>query len=820
MNTMNYYVDVILPIPLYNRFTYQINRDEAQFLKPGMRVAVPFGKSKIYTSIVYGVHQSPPVGYNTKEIYQILDETPIVTPTQLKHWEWVANYYLCTLGEVVRAALSKSFLLESETMVVLNTSAKVDAISLSEDEQMVYKAINAHRVLSIQEVSHLLDKVNVLPIVYKLVDKNLVSVEEEIIETYKPKLLKYVKLNKAHASDSALHKVLDSLSAAPKQKEALLTYFTLQQRTTKDIALKVLQQKGNVSSGVIKALVDKGVFDIYHLQIDRVSYNEVSIDQPQTLNPAQTQALEQLRETFQKKNVALLHGVTSSGKTEIYVNLINDFLNKGQQVLYMLPEIALTTQLISRLQQYFGNKIAVYHSRYSANERVEVWHNVLTKNPKAQLVIGARSAQFLPFQNLGLVVIDEEHESSFKQYNPAPRYHARDSAIVLANFHSAKIVLGSATPSLESYYNAQHQKYGFVEITERYGDVQMPKIQLVDLKEVHFKKKMTGHFSKQLLDKMESILSADEQIILFQNRRGFAPIMECQTCGHAPQCSNCDVSLTYHQHRNQLRCHYCGYTMAKTVACMACGSPYLDFKGLGTQQIETELKALFPTKNIARMDQDTTRGKHGHAKLIYAFEQGEIDILIGTQMIAKGLDFRNVGLVGVLQADSLLNFPDFRAHERAFQLLLQVAGRTGRTQKQGQVLIQTYAPQHPVIQQVKHYDYTAMYETQIIQRREFNYPPYFRLIRITIKHRNRNTLHTASKWFESAMKNVFKEHVLGPETPPVGRIKNEYLMHIILKIPQQQSLHKTKEVILKIQKSFWAIKEFRSVKTVLDVDPY
>lgn len=815
-----YYVDVILPIPLYNRFTYQINRDEALFLKPGMRVAVPFGKSKIYTSIVYGVHQSPPVGYDTKEIYQILDETPIVTPTQLKHWEWIANYYLCTLGEVVRAALSKSFLLESETMVVLNTSTKVDDISLSEEEQMVYKAISAQSVLSIQEVSNLLDKVNVLPIVYKLVDKNLVSVEEEIIETYKPKLVKYIKLNKAHASDAALHKVLDSLSSAPKQKEVLLTYFTFQQKTTKDIALKALQQKSNVSSGVIKALVDKGVFDIYHLQVDRVSYSEAGIDQPQTLNSAQSKALEQLRETFKEKNVALLHGVTSSGKTEVYVNLINDFLSKGQQVLYMLPEIALTTQLISRLQQYFGNKIAVYHSRYSANERVEVWHNVLTKNPKAQLVIGARSAQFLPFQNLGLVVIDEEHESSFKQYNPAPRYHARDSAIVLANFYSAKIVLGSATPSLESYYNAQHQKYGFIEITERYGDVQMPKIQLVDLKEAHFKKKMTGHFSKQLLDKMESILSADEQIILFQNRRGFAPIMECQTCGHAPQCPNCDVSLTYHQHRDQLRCHYCGYTMAKTVACMACGSPHLDFKGLGTQQIETELKALFPSKSVARMDQDTTRGKHGHAKLIYAFEQGEIDILVGTQMIAKGLDFRNVGLVGVLQADSLLNFPDFRAHERAFQLLLQVAGRTGRTQKQGQVLIQTYAPQHPVIQQVKHYDYTAMYETQIAQRREFNYPPYFRLIRITIKHRNRNTLHTASKWFESAMKNVFKEHVLGPETPPVGRIKNEYLMHIILKIPQQQSLHKTKEIILKIQKSFWAIKEFRSVKTVLDVDPY
>ena len=815
---MNYYVDVIVPIPIQNRFTYRVNRDEAHFLKPGMRVAVPFGKSKIYTSLVYGVHTTAPVGYETKEIEQILDETPLVTAIQLKHWEWIADYYMCTLGEVVKAALSKSFLLESETQVVLNKKTEVLPDTLNTEELQIYEILKSHSAISVHEINNLLD-FPVMPVIYQLVDKHLVFVEEELIERYKPKLVKYVKLHQQHTTDEALQRVLDTLSNAPKQKEVLLTYFTLQQKTNKPIPLKTLQKESQASQSSVKTLIDKKILDTYHLQVDRVSYDN-TFHSSQTLNNAQQHALDDIRKSFEQQQVTLLHGVTSSGKTELYVKLIKEYLDNGNQVLYMLPEIALTTQLITRLQHYFGNKIAVYHSRYTANERVEVWHNVLTKNPKAQLIIGARSAQFLPFQNLGLVVIDEEHEPSFKQYNPAPRYHARDSAIVLAQLHNAKVLLGSATPSLESYFNAQHQKYGLATLTERYGEVKMPVIELIDLKDAHFRKKMTGHFSKQLLASIESTIESGEQIILFQNRRGFAPIMECQTCGHSPQCPNCDVSLTYHQHRNQLRCHYCGYAMAKTVACMACGSSFLDFKGLGTQQIETELKALFPTQNIARMDQDTTRGKHGHAKLIHAFEQEEIDILIGTQMVAKGLDFRNVGLVGVIQADNLLNFPDFRAHERAFQLLLQVSGRAGRTQKQGKVLIQTYNTEHPILQQVLQYNYPEMYERQNEQRQEFQYPPYFRLIRFTLKHRKHNTLQTAALWFEKAMRSVFKEYVLGPETPPVGRIKNEYIMHIILKIPQKQSLQKTKAALLKIQKSFWAIKDFRSVKVMIDVDPY
>lgn len=817
---MNYFVDVILPIPIQNLFTYGINREEAKFLKPGMRIAVPFGKSKIYTSIVYQVHATPPTGYDTKEIYQILDETPIVTPKQLEHWQWIASYYACTLGEVVRAALSKSFLLESETVVLLNKEIEVNETELPEDERLIYEALKIQGSITIHEISNILDKVSVLPIVHRMVEKNLVLIEEEIIEQYKPKLVRYVKLHRQFLPEEKLKQLLETLSKAPKQKKVLLTYFSINSKAKNPVKFQELQKESDVSPSVIKSLINKEILEEYSLQTDRVVYDGSAPQTIKKLSEAQEKAYNSIRETFEEKAVTLLHGVTASGKTEIYVKVIDHIIRQGKQVLYMLPEIALTTQLISRLQNYFGEKISVYHSRYSANERVEVWYNVLHNKPKAQIVIGARSAQFLPFADLGLIIVDEEHEASFKQYNPAPRYHARDSAIVLAHLHKAKTLLGSATPSVETYFNAKEGKYGLVSLSKRFGNVKMPVITLVNIKESHYKKQMTGHFSETLLEEIRHTLDAGEQIILFQNRRGFSPIVECQTCGNAPQCPNCDVSLTYHQHRNQLRCHYCGYTMANPVACIACGSPDLDHKGLGTEQIETELKALFPDRNIARMDQDTTKGKHAYAKLIEALEQGETDILVGTQMVAKGLDFRNVGLVGVMNADSLFNFPDFRAHERSFQMLLQVAGRAGRTEKQGKVIIQTYNPQHPILQQVMAYDYETMYKNQLEERKVYKYPPYYRLIKITLKNKRYETIQIASQWLEKALRKVFEENVLGPEPPPVGRIKNEYLMHLLIKIPKQQSLPKTKEVLLKIQKSFFAIKEFRNVKMVVDVDNY
>jgi len=486
----------------------------------------------------------------------------------------------------------------------------------------------------------------------------------------------------------------------------------------------------------------------------------------------------------------------------------------------MLPEIALTTQLITRLQQYFGEKISVYHSKYTVNERVETWRNVMNNKPKAQIIIGARSSLFLPFTNLGLVIVDEEHEPSFKQFAPAPRYNGRDSAIMLARLHSAKVLMGSATPSIETYNNAKSDRYGLVTLKKRYGNVQMPAIELVDIKEKHKKKLMTGHFSDRLLEEINKTLKISEQVILFQNRRGYSPVVECTTCGVSPECPNCDVSLTFHQYKNQLRCHYCGHTAPMQTTCIACGSETMDSKGFGTEQIELELKELFPKHKIARMDQDTTRKKHAHAKIIDSLENHEIDILVGTQMLAKGLDFRNISLVGVMNADNLLNFPDFRAHERSFQLLQQVAGRAGRTKKQGKVIIQTYNPYHLILQQVSTNSYEEMFQQQLEDRYQFKYPPYYRMIKITFKERNFMKMEKASIWFGEALKMKLKENVLGPEVPPVGRIRNMFISNILIKIPKQQSLSKTKEYIHHISKSFQSIKEFSSVRILIDVDNY
>ncbi len=656
-----YFIDVILPIPLKQRFTYSVNKDEAFFLRPGMRVAVPFGKSKVYTGIVYKIHRNDPPTYETKTIDQILDEDPIITQTQLKHWEWMATYYMCTLGEVVRAALPGAFLLESETIIKLNKDSSIDEIKFSDDEFLILEALRNQSTLHINDVRNILDRKSVVSVTQALFEKGVVTIEEEVYEQYTPKMKRYVKLAAPYTSEENLKELLDSMSRAPKQKEVLMTLFMLSSQERKPIEAIALQKKSNTTASVLTSLLDKNILEEFYEQRDRVQYSGEDTNPIKALNEGQETAFNEIKEAFTEKDIALLHGVTSSGKTEIYVKLIAETLKQGKQVLYMLPEIALTTQLITRLQNYFGEQVSVYHSKYSVNERVEVWNNVLANKPKAQIVIGARSSLFLPFQQLGLLVVDEEHEPSFKQYNPAPRYHGRDAAIVLANFHKAKTVLGSATPSLESYYNAIHDKYALVSLKKRFGNVLMPEIELVDIKEKYKKKVMKGHFSDHLQEAIQEALDEQEQVILFQNRRGFSPFVECTTCGTAPQCPNCDVSLTYHKHKGQLRCHYCGYNMQMMAACFACGSQTLDTKGFGTEQIETELKSLFPDHTVARMDQDTTRGKHAYAKIIEKLENREIDILVGTQMVAKGLDFRNVSLVGVMNADTLLNFPDFRA---------------------------------------------------------------------------------------------------------------------------------------------------------------
>jgi len=816
-----YFIDVILPIPLEKQFTYSITQAEADFLNEGMRVAVPFGKTKVYTGLIYKIHQNAPEAYDAKPIHQILDEHSLVTTHQIQLWEWIAKYYLCTLGDVLRAAVPSAFLLESETIIFINDKIIVEETKFTDDEFLVYEALQYQSNLKVQDVSTILDKKNVLPVLKRLLDKDAIKIEEELYEKYKPKMVRYVKLSKFYDSEKALQELLSSLSRAPKQREIIMTFFTLKAASEKPIKVSELVSKSNATSTQIKALIDKQIFEEYHIQTDRVSFLGEGKSNLKKLNNYQIDALNNINQTFKNQNVTLLHGVTSSGKTEIYVELIEAILKQDKQVLYLVPEIALTTQLVSRLQNYFGEKVAVYHSKYSLNERVEVWHKVLENSEKAQIILGARSSVLLPFHDLGLVIVDEEHEQSYKQFDPAPRYHARDTAIVLASLFSAKTLLGSATPSIESFFNAtKENKYGFVTLNRRYNDVLMPKIELVDIKDKHKRKLIKGHFSDSLIAEMTEALENDFQIILFQNRRGYSPIVECNTCGHSPQCPNCDVSLTYHQYKNQLRCHYCGYNMAMLLNCRACGSAEMDNKGFGTEQIETEVKALFPNHKVARMDLDTTRGKHGYERVISAFEQQEVDILVGTQMLTKGLDFRNVKLVGIMNADNMLNFPDFRAHERSYQLMQQVAGRAGRTDEQGKVLIQTYNPYHNILQQVSANDYLSMYNEQMDERHNYKYPPIYRLIKITLKHRDYIKVNDGAEWLTKSLRQVFKQHVLGPEFPPVSRIRNQYHKNILIKIPQNQSLGKTKEAILKVRNSFMSVKNFRPIKVILNVDNY
>jgi primosomal protein N' (replication factor Y) len=815
-----HFVEVILPLSLAKTFTYSISEAEYNYIKKGMRVAVPFGKSKIYTALVIETHENKPVLYEAKEIHQILDEKPIVTEIQIAHWQWIASYYMCAIGDVYRGAMPSALLLESETIISQKQDGFVDESLLSDEEFLIYEALQQQSSLKVQDIMNILNKKNIFPVIQKLVDKKILVLQEEVQETYAPKLVRYVKLHSKYESNEGLGELLETLKNANKQKEIVLSYFQISASEKKPITVKKLVEVANSTSATVKALIEKEIFEEYYIQVDRVNFSGKTKEEQLQLSKAQHVAFEEIKDNFTQKEVCLLHGVTSSGKTEIYIKLIEDYIATGKQILYLLPEIALTTQLVGRLRDYFGNKVAVFHSKYSNNERVEVWQKVLEESPKAQIVIGARSALFLPFSNLGLVIVDEEHEQTFKQVDPSPRYHARDASIVLANSHKAKVLLGSATPSIETYFNAQSGKYGVVEITERYGNVRMPEIELVDLKDKYFRKKMSGHFSDTLIENITAALSLGEQVILFQNRRGFSPVIECMTCGHVPQCPQCDVSLTYHKHKNQLRCHYCGYAMAKPTNCHSCTSVHLTTKGFGTEQIQQELVELFPNTKVGRMDQDTTRGKFGFEKIIDSFKNREVEILVGTQMLAKGLDFDNVSLVGIMNADNMLYHPDFRAFERSFQMMTQVSGRSGRSEKQGKVIIQTYNPDHNTIQQVVRNDYMSMYKEQLYERQIYHYPPYFKLIKLTLKHRDFDKLKEGSMWLYQVMKQSFTIPVLGPEEPPISRIRNEYIRTIMIKIPTNQSLQGTKKTIQKMLNSFESVAQYRAIKASVNVDFY
>jgi len=815
-----HFVEVILPLSLAKTFTYRVSETEFHYIKKGMRVAVPFGKSKIYTALVIEIHQNQPTLYEAKEIHQILDEKPVVTEIQINHWLWIASYYMCAIGDVYRGAMPSALLLESETVISQKTDLFVDQSLLSDEEYLIYEALQQQSSLKVQDIMAILNKKNIFPVIQKLIDKNILVLQEEMLENYKPKLVRYVRLHNKYELSEGLNELLETLKNANKQKSIVLSYFQLSASEKKPITVKKLVEAANSSLAIVKVLIEKEIFEEYFIQEDRVNFSGKTKEEQLQLSVAQQNAFDGIKDCFIQKEVCLLHGVTSSGKTEIYIKLIEEYIATGKQVLYLLPEIALTTQLVGRLRAYFGNKVAVFHSKYSNNERVEVWNQVLTNSEKAQIVIGARSALFLPFHDLGFIIIDEEHEQTFKQVDPAPRYHARDAAIVLANSHKAKVLLGSATPSIETYFNAQSGKYGLVEISERFGNVMMPDIELVDLKDKYFRKKITGHFSDTLIAEITTALAQGEQVILFQNRRGYSPIIECVTCGHVPHCQQCDVSLTYHKHKNQLRCHYCGYAIANPTHCHACSSVDLTTKGFGTEQIEQELISIFPNSKTGRMDQDTTRGKYGFEKIIDSFKNREIDVLIGTQMLAKGLDFDNVSLVGIMNADNMLYHPDFRAFERSFQMMTQVSGRSGRSEKRGKVIIQTYNPDHNTIQQVTNNDYPGMYKEQLYDRQIYKYPPYFRIIKLTLKQRDFDKLKEGAMWLYQVMSQNLMMPVLGPEEPVISRIRNEYIRTIIIKIPQNTSIGSTKKTIQKILNSFEAVAQYRAIRVTINVDFY
>ena len=813
-----FFVNVVLPLAISKAYTYRVPQNLVNNIAIGKRVVVQFGRNRVYTAIIFSISDKAPVGYEAKYILDVLDEFPIVTAQQLALWEWMSAYYLCTLGEVMQAALPSALKLASETKVTLNPDAEYDKSTLTDKEFLLLDALEIQPVLAISEIVKILDQKTVFPILRALFDKGMITISEELTEKYRAKTKTYVQLNSFYADAANRKDLFDLLERAPKQVDVLQAYLQLA-KTQTEIAKSNLLEASDASAATLQALVAKEVFTLVEQEVSRLSGVEADLAAEFILSPPQQEALNQLKASLQEKEVCLVHGVTASGKTEIYIRLIEEYLAKGKQVLYLLPEIGLTTQVIQRLQKIFGTKIGVYHSKFNDNERAEIWQKVLIGD--YQVVLGARSAVFLPFNNLGLVVVDEEHENSFKQFDPAPRYHARDSAVFLASLFKAKVVLGSATPSFESYYNAKIGKYGFITLSERYGGVQLPDIQVVSIPDETKRKTMQSHFTSILLSEIKGALSRKEQIILFQNRRGYAPVLLCATCGYTPKCINCEVSLTYHKSSGKLHCHYCGYRQDTVPLCPACGSTKIEHKGFGTEKVEDELSLIFPEARIARMDVDATRTKYGFQQLISDFEDKKIDILVGTQMVAKGLDFANVSTIGILNADSMLNFPDFRAFERSYQLLAQVSGRAGRRDIRGKVLVQAHDIHHRVLQQVIDNDYEGLFQTELIERRNYKYPPLYRLISLCIKHKDPVKLNQIAEYVAALLRQQFGDRVLGPEAPFVNRIRNYYLQDILLKVEKEGlSAQKVKIALQQILQSFEQEVLSKGCIIQVDVDPY
>ncbi|MDR0711564.1 MAG: primosomal protein N' [Prevotellaceae bacterium] len=818
---MNCFVDVILPLALPKPLTYNVPPDMQPAVQIGVRVAVQVGRRKIYAGIAQRIHSETPP-YATKDIVSVLDAAPLVNSMQLALWLWVAQYYMCGVGEVMKAALPAALKMESETRVSLDRGWEDLDLELSRTEADLLQALEAKPSLSMEELSAAVQVKNVLPMVQQLLNKRAVHVEEQLGSVGKPRYETMVALHPDVKSEEGLSALFALTARAPQQEQLLLAYVSMALPISYSDPLKVPQkellEKANITAAILKACVAKNIFSLYRQEQRRLKTPDDSFSAVMpTLSAAQQQAYDEIRQRFTEKQVVLLHGVTSSGKTEIYMRLIEQAMAQGKQTLYLLPEIALTAQLINRLKKVFGN-VGVYHSKFSDAQRVEEYRRLLENSSQPSLTLGVRSSIFLPFSNLGLVIVDEEHENTYKQQSPAPRYNARDAAIMLAAQHGAKALLGSATPSIESYYNATTGKYGLVELSERHGQVALPEIKIVNV--AYLNNKQGGkYFSPVLINEIGATLERGEQVILFRNRRGFSPYIECKECGWIPQCDHCNVSLTYHKRSNRLVCHYCGFAIGMPHECLACGGTSMETKGFGTEKVEEDLQLIFPAVSVERMDLDTTRTRSAYERIIADFESRKIQILIGTQMVTKGLDFDNVNLVGILNADSMLSFPDFRAGERSYQLMAQVSGRAGRRGKQGRVLIQTIQPRHHILSCVQRNDYQQMYRSQIEDRKELLYPPFVRLIELTLKHRNEQTLLRAAQALSQRLKAIFGNRVLGPVAPLINRVQNRYLINFMLKIERGKSVEKAKTLLKSQCSEVLQVHEFKQLEVIADVDP-
>lgn len=813
----DWYAEVIIPAALPKNYTWSVPAHLVAQVQPGCRVEVNLGRTKKYAGIVKKLAEEKPEFIETKDILNVLDTEPVVGEEQLRLWEWMASYYMCSEGEVMAAALPAHFRLSSETILVFNEEAGDDFSLLDHDEYIVAEALLLKKELNLAEVQQLLDSPHVYPVINRLINKRVCHVWEALKQTYVPKKETYVLLSPEYENEEKLSALLNDWGRAAKQMELLLAYLHLL-KTEGEVTRTALLKKSGASDAQLKGLLDKKILWTEKRVIDRIRYLPKNVSIDFELTGVQQNAMAAVEQQLNQKTVCLLHGVTSSGKTNLYISLIAEYIRAGKQVLYLLPEIALTAQVIRRLQKHFGGYIGIYHSKFSQNERVEIWNKV--KSGELRVILGARSSVFLPFRDLGLLVIDEEHDASYKQQEPAPRYNGRDAAIYLASLFGAKTLLGSGTPSVESYFNATNGKYGLVALLQRYGDLRLPPIEMIDTRKIMQKDKSKVILSPQLVDAVNTVIARGKQVILFQNRRGYAPYQVCSVCGWIPQCKYCDVSLTYHKLSNKLVCHYCGTQYPPVHSCAACGSDRFLQRNFGTERIEEQLRETFPDAKVARMDLDTVKGKNAHDVLIQQFEQQRIDILVGTQMVVKGLDFDNVDLVGILDADGLLHFADFRVNERAFQLMEQVSGRAGRKDESGKVLVQTSQPQHPVLMLVQQHDFKTLFAEELKKRNEFAYPPFTRIIHLTFKHKFRETVERAVHHYTNTLKNKYGNYLVGPAEPVIGRIRNQYLMELLLKLPRDGKLiAQCKKDLLEQTAILHQDKQFRAVTVVADVDP-